>query len=294
MQASSQRDGNPFSSDKGLAKPNFFDPKLQLHKDSPYTNEMRFLQSLPIFAILLSFSSHAKLFRNAYVSFELPPNWNCNLEGTEWVCTNQFEQQSKEAIIILTAKEVGPTDTIAAYQGHLEAPRMINGVDGKPVQSKVISVKQRQIANHLWVDGMHLGSEVTSYYTRYLATIKERIAILVTFSAHKTNYTKYSSDFLKAIESLRVVATKDIFEETPTQKPVSGTIGAPIGTTLPVDLTADQVPPEDSSGLGKSASTWIGLILILAAVLGYLFLKRQKAKKKSKKRSHPPPSNGKK
>lgn len=235
---------------------------------------------------LLVGSAHAKLFRNAYVSFELPPNWNCNLEGTEWVCINQYEQQAKEAMIILTAKEVGPTDTIAAYQAHLESVRSLTGLDGKQIPSKVISVKQRQIAGHLWVDGMHMGSEVGSYYTRYLATIKDRIAILVTFSAHKAHYTKYSSDFLKAVESLRVVAPKDLLDEKPmaTTQQGSGTIGSPIGTSIPVDLTSDQVPQEDSSFMGAQKSKIFGLLLVFAALAIYFVLKSQNKKKRSKKR----------
>src|SRR5690606_2019872 len=130
--------------------------------------------------------------------------------GTEWVCVSQFSQKSKEAIIILTAKEVGPTDTFQAYTAHLKTARTLPGPRGNPAQSKVYQVTQRQISGHPWVDGMHMGSEVTSYYTRYLATIKDRIAILVTFSAHKAHYTKYSNDFLKAIQSLRVVTSKDL------------------------------------------------------------------------------------
>jgi hypothetical protein len=216
------------------------------------------------------------------VSFELPPNWNCNLEGTEWVCVNQFEQQSKEAIIILTAKEVGPTDTIAAYQAHLEASRSVVGPDGKPSISKVISVKQRQISGHLWVDGMHLGSEVGSYYTRYLATIKERIAILVTFSAHKLHYTKYSSDFLKAVESLRVIAGKDFLDDKPLMAKGNGQgmTGSPIGNSIPVDLTSDQTPSEDSTFLGANGSKVFGGLLLLAAAIIYFFFKSSKRRKR--------------
>src|SRR3954463_6699411 len=97
---------------------------------------------LPILMILMiffmAFNAHAKLFRNAYVSFELPPNWNCKLEGSEWVCENDFAGKTKEAIIILTAKEVGPTDTLAAYLAHLQTPRTVVGRGGVPSKSQVI------------------------------------------------------------------------------------------------------------------------------------------------------------
>jgi hypothetical protein len=250
--------------------------------------EMRGLLGFCIILSCCATAAHAKLFSNAYVSFELPPNWNCNLEGTEWVCVNQFEQHSKEAIIILTAKEVGPTDTIAAYQAHLEAPRNVIGPDGKPTMSKIISVKQRQIAGHLWVDGMHLGSEVGPYYTRYLATIKERIAILVTFSAHKLHYTKYSSDFLKAVESLRVIAGKDFLDDKPVMAKGGGAggVGSPIGNAIPVDLTSDQAPAEDSTFLGNNGSKIFGALLLLSAAIIYFFFKSSNKRRKRR----PPPT----
>ena len=50
----------------------------------------------------LALPAQAELFRNAYVSFELPPNWACKLEKTEWVCTSKYAKNVKEAIIVLT------------------------------------------------------------------------------------------------------------------------------------------------------------------------------------------------
>lgn len=41
-----------------------------------------------IFLALITFSlpsiGSAKMFQNSYVSFQLPDNWGCELEGTEW------------------------------------------------------------------------------------------------------------------------------------------------------------------------------------------------------------------
>lgn len=239
-------------------------------------------------AIFVLPAAQAELFRNAYISFQLPPNWNCNLEGTEWVCISQYSQKSKEAIIILTAKEVGPTDTFQAYLGHLKTPRTIPGPNGKPVQSKVYQVTNRQIANHQWIDGMHLGSEVSSYYTRYLATIKERIAILVTFSAHQAHYTKYSNDFLKAIQSLRVVASKDLLENRAANN-IRGSnenLGAPIQDLMVGGLGPESFPEEDSSLFSDETFTYLGLLLIAAALGVYFYIKTggtfgSKKKKKS-------------
>ncbi len=185
-----------------------------------------FIYTSLIFITLLPYEqSQAKVFRNSYVSFELPNRWDCYLENTAWICryaiskvclgagANKKEcaeqrKKTKEAIIILAAKEVGPKDSFKEYYNHLKAPRPIITKGGKRTSSKIIHVKPISIEKHRWIDGMHLGSEIPHYYTRYLATLKGNISVLVTFSAHKLFYSKYSSEFFRAIKSLRVLATK--------------------------------------------------------------------------------------
>lgn len=227
---------------------------------------------LTVWMTLFSICAHATLFQNAYISFELPPNWKCNLDGTEWVCVSQYAKQAKEAIIILTAKELGPTDSLGAYTTHLNAPRSLLDKSGKMAPSKVLHVKERLIGSHPWVDGMHLGSEIASYYTRYLATVKDRLAILVTFSAHKEHYTKYSNDFLKGIESLRVIAAKDILDSRPqaTGPGNNETIGVPIGEP---SMESEGLPPEPSPGDLKTKIMALGLLL---GAIGFYLWRRKK------------------
>ena len=43
----------------------------------------------------------------------------------------------------------------------------------------VYTPKKYNINDHPWLDGLHLNSEIPGYYTRYLATIKDQLAILV-------------------------------------------------------------------------------------------------------------------
>jgi len=51
--------------------------------------------------VLITVTAHAKLFTSQYCEFELPPGWECALEGTEWVCQSTNKDRQKEAIIIL-------------------------------------------------------------------------------------------------------------------------------------------------------------------------------------------------
>jgi hypothetical protein len=241
----------------------------------------KFSLSLPLFVLLVAAGSvligpnaTARTWRNAYVSFDLPEKWNCTLESTEWVCRST-EPGLAEAIIILTAKEVGPQDSLANYEAHLKAPRTIMTRTGTSVQSTVYQTEGRTIGNHPWVNSLHFSSEVYNYYTRYLATTKDKIAVLVTFSAHKLHYTKYSADFFRAIDSLRVIATKSTW---------AGTNGGDTGV-LGVPTEGGGMPSEPGQGLDEgggrgndTTKTFLGMALLIGAVGFYLLLKRRKKK----------------
>lgn len=226
-------------------------------------------------------SANAKTFRNAYVSFELGEKWNCTLEHTEWVCRTS-DPGLAEAIIVLTAKEVGPQDALPAYESHLKQPRTVMSKTGASTSSTVYRVEERKIAGHPWIDGMHFASEVPNYYTRYLATTKDKIAVLVTFSAHKLHYTKYSADFFKAIESLRVIATRALMNPAGSGNGLGG--GEQFGGALPGgDFPAEPGAAGDEgygdSDKSETAKNLLAGALILGAA-GFYFLVLKKKKKR--------------
>lgn len=242
--------------------------------------------SLYLFIFLLSNliyipQSYAKNFKNAYVSFDLPDNWKCHLEDTEWICRSSNAKAAKQAIIILTAKEVGPTDQLSQYEAYLKQPKAIADSKGKPVTSKVKHVKQNQVNNHIWIDSLHLSSEVSGYYTRYLATTKGKIAILVTFSAHQRFYTNYTHQFFKAIASLKVVATNAIFSK-PDLAPLHSAgeqLGAGLVNAFPEDMyEEDEYEEEGEFASDDSTTTYFAIFILIAALGGYFYLKSRQKK----------------
>jgi hypothetical protein len=233
-------------------------------------------------AILASLPLEAKVFRNAYVSFELPDTWKCNLEHTEWVCRSESSKESKEAIIILTAKEVGPTDSFSAYTQHLGSPQPTQGKGGSAMSRVVYPPKQVKINDHIWIDGLHMASEVPNYFTRYLTTIKDRIAVLVTLSAHKNFYTKYSQDFFKSVMSLRVIATANLLNnpQTGPLRPGGDSFGPPGGMAMPADINGSELAlgeGENGDGQGgKTKTLFFGIAFVLMALAGYVFIKMKR------------------
>ncbi len=149
-------------------------------------------------------AAHAKLWENQFIQFELPKDWRCVLEGAEWVCQGDDPENKKEAIIVLAAKYKGEKDTLDSYQAYLQSPKAWKTNQGKELISEVKYAKTISIADHPWVDGFHMSSEVEGYFTRYLATVKEDLGVLVTYSVAKSRYSEYVPMFETLVKSLRV------------------------------------------------------------------------------------------
>lgn len=160
--------------------------------------------ALSLAAALWSINSHAAKFANQFVEFELPPQWQCNLEGAEWVCQSLDEQKKRDAIIVLAAKLKGDQDSLDQYLAYLKNPKTYNNIKGSPVTSTPKYAKNIQIGDHPWVDSLHMASEIPDFYTRYLATVKNDIGVLVTYSINKNKYAEYQAQFETMVNTLKV------------------------------------------------------------------------------------------
>ncbi len=259
---------------------------LRPHQSEVIMLRLRFkFQLLFLFIALFAGPvSQARTFKNAYISFEMLDTWTCKLEQTEWVCRSEDPQEAKEAVIILTAKEKGPTDSFPLYESHINSSITSTSKSGATLISRVVyKGQQNRYNDQPWLDGLHQDSEVKNYFTRYLATIKDQIAILVTFSAHNKYYAKHAGHFNNTIKSLRVIASKDLLSR-PDLGPLRGAgeiLGAGIGQAMPADLLAsDDLGSESKKGFFKN-DTLLGLALLIFAILiyvGFKYFKKSKDK----------------
>ena len=219
-------------------------------------------------------------FQNAYVAFNLPDKWNCTLERTEWVCRTK-DPGLADAIIILTAKEAGPTDSLANYESVLKTPRTIVTKSGQAIQSTVYDTKIRTIEGQPWIDSLHFSSEVYNYYTRYVVTKKDRVGVIVTFSAHKLQYTKYSQEFFNAIASLKVIATPVTTGRNMAGNDMSG----PSATGDMQGPGSDDgrlvLDPVDGTSGGK---VWLRIVAIVLLAAGAAWFVHSTAKHRNKKK----------
>lgn len=226
---------------------------------------------------LTPFSSHALKFSNQFVEFELPSQWKCSLESAEWVCQNTNDTKKRDAIIVLAAKLKGDQDSLEKYQEYLAKPRLFTTPNGKSVSSEPKYAKVAPINSQDWVDSIHLQSEIPDFYTRYLATVKQDIAVLVTYSINKAKYQEYLTQFEEMVKSLKV------FRKT-------GGINTNVNANLfnqaqlPGSFTAGQVFPDNLTADGKKKAkkksedgdSSLLLIVLLIGVGGFILYKRKK------------------
>jgi hypothetical protein len=148
---------------------------------------------------------HARSFSNTFMTFDLPDSWQCDLEDSDWVC-NERTTAKLSSIMILAAKKVGSLDTLDQYYDYLARPKLLRDTNGKPLrESSVVWVRRTRIGDTPWVESLQLNSEVSDYYTHYLATVIGHVAILVTLSAHKSVYAQIQERFQATIRSLHVL-----------------------------------------------------------------------------------------
>ena len=200
-------------------------------------------------ALLAPSAAHAVKFANRFVEFELPPQWTCALEQAEWVCQNTDESKKREAIIILAAKLKGDIDSLPQYLSYLKQPKVYVSVSGKNMQSEPVYAKETMINSQPWIDSIHRDSEIPGFMTRYLATTKQDIAVLVTYSIVKNKYQDYLNDFENMVKTLKV------FRQAGGLNSSSGSeaIGA-AGGGLPAGITEGTVFPNAGGGPGMGGS----------------------------------------
>ncbi len=235
-----------------------------------------------IVALTFCFSASGKTFKNSYVSFEVPDTWICLQEGVAWTCTPRGPYESKEAVIVLAAKVAGADDTLSSFMVRLKQPKKITTKVGTLMPSTVMYSRKEMLAGTEWVRAQHLGSEIQEYFTLYLATVKERLAILVSFSAEKGVYKKYNPVFEKAMQTLKIVASQKLLFPKGQYNPQTGLLGIqPNQGTLGA---ADMAPLPQ--GQKKSGSKYLILILvglIAAIVVAYLIMQNRGSKKPAPK-----------
>jgi hypothetical protein len=236
---------------------------------------MSFYKStLAFFVLAFSISATAKQFRTDFISLELPPGWDCVKEEIDWVCQPENLAQRSEAIVVIVAKNVTSDDSFEKYEATLLEPRDMRDLLGNTYKSEVRFVRFREIRGHNWVDSLTWGSEIPGFYTRYVASIKGKVAGLVTYSIAESVYAKWAPILDKMLESLEIHFDPKAFNDAMNAGPSSllGQRGQAAGRFAP---TLEDNAGEKSAGQEFDLGTILILILLAGGVGFFIWKKRQ-------------------
>jgi hypothetical protein len=141
-------------------------------------------------------------FTTSYFEFDLAPGWRCDAEGKAYTCEDGREPAT--ALVVIAMKFRNQRDNIDSFESFLKTPKVITLEDGTATPSQVNYVRRRSLGHHVWVESLHLGSEVQTYYTYYLATRTAQLAILVSMSVHKDYVSEYIHELEGMISTLYI------------------------------------------------------------------------------------------
>lgn len=168
---------------------------------------MRLLNLRAILTLLLMMASpfaSAFTFSNDYLSFQISDDWSCAQNGINYVCEPKDQTRKRYSIITVTAKHAGPMDTIESFESYLKKPRSHQMGSNTPVMSQVMDVSKKEVQKWPWIYGLHMSSEIKDFYTIYLATIKNNVAIMVTLSSEKTQWESIKPSYDTLIGTIQL------------------------------------------------------------------------------------------
>ena len=241
-----------------------------------------------IFLVLL-IASPAFALTTAYVSFDHPEGWRCELSQGVWICQSTLEPDRKEAVILSIATLATEWDSIENYEEYLKQPRTIQDEEGNTITSKVTYVRRRNVNGVTWVDSLQQNSELPGFWARYLATVhntnNSRLAILITYIVSEERYQQLAPQFERMVASLK---PNDEFNLNIASKQGIGALpGAEkLGPSQKdllkgLGLGKKKEEPKKEAPAPEDTSSPMSTLLIVGggAVIGYILMRRRKKAK---------------
>lgn len=241
-----------------------------------------------LFALLAATPAFA--LTTAYVSFDHPEGWRCELSQGVWICQSTLEPDRKEAVILSIATLATEWDSIENYEEYLKQPRTIQDEEGNTITSKVTYVRRRNVNGVTWVDSLQQNSELPGFWARYLATVhntnNSRLAILITYIVSEERYQQLAPQFERMVASLK---PNDEFNLNIASKQGIGPLpGAEKLGTSQRDLLKGlglgkkkEEPKKEAPPAEDNSSPMTTLLTVVGggAAIGYILMRRRKKAK---------------
>ncbi len=150
---------------------------------------------LPLAIILWLGTPSLFALHTAYIDFEEPKGWECELAQGIWICQATDPTLKKDSIILSIATVASQWDSTNNYEKYLKKVRTFKDESGHILKSTVKYTRKKMIHNMEWVDSLQLNSELPGFWTRYLSTVSKGLAILVTYIVSDQKYRQLAPQF---------------------------------------------------------------------------------------------------
>ncbi len=234
-----------------------------------------------IFLALSFQSAIAKTWSTEFIRIDLPEGWACQREEIDYVCQPDSIKERSEALIVVVVKSANEIDDkLEKYDEVLKGTREMYDLARQKYTSQVRYVKRKTINGREWVDSLHLGSEIPGFYTRYVASINEKIAGLVTYSIAESVFPKYGPMLDAAVESMRLEFDPKAYEKAMNANPSSllpkGSLlgGSRIRTNPKFEEGNEEGPKDGDSNIDPMS---LAVILLVVGGLGFYIWKKRSA-----------------
>jgi len=232
-----------------------------------------------LLALFLVAAWPALALKTAYVSFDHPDGWRCELSQGVWICQSTLEGERRESVVLSIATMATEWDTIDNYLDYLKKTRTVTDDQGKPVESKVTYARKRDINGVTWVDSLQVNSELPGFWSRYVATVHNKLAILITYVVSQEQYQRLAPQFERMVASLKPNAEFDLniaTKQGETPLPGSSKLGPLQANILRDRLKPAATPePEVAEEGGSSTPMLLGLLVVVGGAYWYLRRKRK-------------------
>lgn len=241
------------------------------------------------FLLLFFISIPALALKTAYVSFDTPDGWRCDLSEGVWICQTMVETHRKDSVVLSIASLATDWDTLDNYEKYLNQTRTIRDDQGKSYDSKIIWARRRKINQIEWIDSLQFNSEIPGFYARYLGTThttgQTKLAILITYVVSGDKYAYFSPLFDRMIATLKPNTEFDInIPSMQGELPLHGnqklgSVPKILAERLDIKKrqSTDLVEVETESS-SRTLPTILFLILLAAAGV-YLIIRRRRKKR---------------
>ena len=226
---------------------------------------------IAFFACVFCLSASAKSFRSKFISIELPPNWDCQQEELDWVCQPDNPNLRNEAIVVIVTKAVNPADdTFDKYKEYLKQTKPMRDLLGKGYTTQVKYVKDKKIRDQMWVDSLQIGPEIPGFISRYVASIKEQVAGLISYHVAESVFPKWAEILDKMIDSAEIRFDPKAFDEVVKSRNMSLFVSKPAPLTAPKNnnTVAGEAPKKDDQDLPIKIGGAV-LVLVVVAIIIY-------------------------